>query len=113
MGGGTRLKVVEALAMGRPLVSTTLGCEGIEVRTGEHLLVADDAAGFAAAVLRLFEDPCRGEVLAHAGRALMVEKYSWERSAQRLEVLYEEVLSQGQRFGDAGARRTTAARGPL
>src|SRR5439155_13424236 len=57
MGSGTRLKVLEGMAMGRPLVSTSLGCEGIATVDGEHLLVADDPASFAPGVLRLLDDP--------------------------------------------------------
>ena len=56
MGSGTRLKVLEGLAMGKPMVSTRLGCEGIRVRDGEHLLMADDPTEFARATLRLMED---------------------------------------------------------
>src|SRR3954451_8820178 len=56
MGGGTRLKVVEGLAMAKPMVSTTLGCEGVRVEDGEQLLVANDDGDFAGAVVRLLED---------------------------------------------------------
>lgn len=93
MGGGTRLKVLEGLALAKPMVSTTLGCEGIEVRHGEHLLVADTAQRFADAVLRLFADPALGERLGRAGRALMEREYSWEACAERLAELYERALA--------------------
>ena len=53
MGSGTRLKVLEGLSMGKPMVSTSLGCEGIDLVHGEHLLIADDATTFADAVLDL------------------------------------------------------------
>ena len=71
MGGGTRLKVLEGLAVGKPMVSTTLGCEGVRVRGGEHLLVADGADAFAAAIARLFEHPGLGHALGSAGRGLV------------------------------------------
>ncbi len=84
MGGGTRLKVVEALAMARPIVSTTLGCEGIDVIDGEHLLIADRAEDFAAATLRLLGDARLGARLGQRGRALAVERYAWDVAARGL-----------------------------
>jgi glycosyltransferase involved in cell wall biosynthesis len=105
MGGGTRLKVVEGLAMARPMVSTTRGCEGIAVRDGEHLLIADGAEAFAAAVVRLFEDPALGAALGAAGRALMEREYSWELAGERLEELYAHVVP-------VRSARTTFAGGP-
>jgi glycosyltransferase involved in cell wall biosynthesis len=94
-GSGTRLKVVEGLAMGKGMVSTTLGCEGVAVRDGEHLLIADSAEDFAAAVGRLLEDPRYGEELGRAGREKMVREYSWEYAGELLESLYQEVLGAG------------------
>lgn len=93
MGGGTRLKVVEAMAMGKPIVSTALGSEGIAARDQEHLLTADDPAGFAAAVLRLLSEPALGTRLGHAARGLARHQYSWRRSADLLEDLYGELAS--------------------
>jgi glycosyltransferase involved in cell wall biosynthesis len=99
MGGGTRLKVVEGLAMMKPMVSTTLGCEGIDVQDGEHLLIADTAADFATQIVRLFDDAVLAEELARAGRALVERAYSWDAAGERLAELYRLVTSpaQGQR----------------
>jgi len=94
MGGGTRLKVVEALGMGKPMVSTSLGCEGIGVAAGEHLLVADGPVAFAAAVRRVLDRPELGRRLGRAGRELVVAGYSWQHSAQRLAELFEAVTTQ-------------------
>lgn len=80
-GGGTRLKIVEALAMAQPTVSTTVGCEGIAVRPGADLLVADEPATFAAAVVGLLRDPAQGAALGLAGRALAERRYSWPVAA--------------------------------
>ncbi len=91
IGGGTRLKVLEAMALGRPIVSTSLGCEGIAVRDGEQLLIGDDAETFAARILELFEDPDRGTQLADAGRELVESSYSWDLAGQRLEDLYRQI----------------------
>jgi glycosyltransferase involved in cell wall biosynthesis len=93
MGGGTRLKVVEGLALGKPMVSTTLGCEGIAVRDREHLLIADDAESFAARVIELFEDRALAASLGAAGRALMEREYSWDLGAERLDNLYQDVVA--------------------
>lgn len=95
-GSGTRFKVVEGLAMGKPMVSTTIGCEGIDVTDGEHLLVADTADAFADAVLRVFDDGALADRLGRAGRILVHEEYSWERAGDRLETLYRRVLSDGR-----------------
>jgi glycosyltransferase involved in cell wall biosynthesis len=93
IGGGTRLKVVEALSMAKPMVSTSLGCEGLALADGRHLLIADDAETFAARVLQLFEDPALGQRLGRAGRTAAEENYSWELAGDRLEALYRRILN--------------------
>jgi glycosyltransferase involved in cell wall biosynthesis len=85
MGSGTRLKVLEGLAMGRPLVSTSLGCEGIAAIDGEHLLIADEPLAIARAVLRLMEDAELASKLGRHGRALVEERYSWSSVLAQLE----------------------------
>ncbi len=91
MGGGTRLKVVEGLALGKAMVSTTLGCEGVGVRDGEHLLIGDGAAAFAARVLDLFADTDRRAALGAAGRRLAEDRYSWDLAGERLESLHRSL----------------------
>ncbi|MEA2457823.1 MAG: polysaccharide biosynthesis protein PslH, partial [Thermoleophilaceae bacterium] len=90
-GGGTRLKVLEALASARPLVSTSVGCEGIDVTPGEHLLVEDDPQRFADAVVALIEDPARARALGEAGRERAVERYDWSALGGLLEAVYERA----------------------
>jgi len=92
LGGGTRLKIVEAMAMARPIVSTTLGAEGIEARSDQHLLLADTPVAFAADVVKLLNDPRDGARLGNAGRALAEERYSWTGAATALDTLYRELL---------------------
>jgi len=92
-GGGTRLKVLEALAMGKAVVSTTIGCEGIDVVPGRHLVVADTASDFAAAVLDLLAHPERASAMGRRGRALVEERYGWPR----LSSMLESVLAQAAR----------------
>ena len=100
MGSGTRLKVVEGLAMGKPVVSTTLGCEGVNVRDGEHLLIGDTAEVFALQILHLFEHPEVGEVLGRAGRELTEREYSWDYAGERLEDVYQQSLRGSARPRD-------------
>jgi polysaccharide biosynthesis protein PslH len=90
-GSGTRFKVVEGLAVAAPMVSTAVGCEGIGVRDGEHLLVADSAEEFAAAIVRLLDDRELGRRLGAAGRQFIEDEYSWERAGERLEALYDRI----------------------
>jgi len=91
-GGGTRLKVLDALAMSKPLVSTSLGCEGIDAIDGEHLLVADTPAAFAASVLRLLDDRAEAYALGQRGRRLVENRYGWETSVRELERFQLGVL---------------------
>jgi len=93
MGSGTRLKILEGLAMGKAIVSTSLGCEGIAVNHGEHLLIADEVVEFASAILRLLKDPSLAGRLGRSGQALAVSTYSWGSSAPRLEHLYAQLLN--------------------
>lgn len=86
IGGGTRLKIFEALAMGKATVSTSVGAEGLPVTAGRHLLVADSAEAFADAVSELLRDPSRRRRLGTAGRRLVVERYGWRQVASRFAV---------------------------
>src|SRR5438132_657381 len=85
MGSGTRLKVLEGLAMGCPLVSTSIGSEGIAVVDGEHLLLADSSAAFATNVLRILDDRALAAQLGRNGRVLVEERYSWHSVLADLE----------------------------
>jgi len=82
IGGGTRLKIYEALAMGKAVVSTTIGAEGLPLREGEHILRADAPADFARQVQALLEEPARRRAMGEAGRALMENRYGWPRVAE-------------------------------
>ncbi|MBK9713896.1 MAG: glycosyltransferase [Kouleothrix sp.] len=90
IGGGVRLKLLEALALEAAVVSTAMGAEGVAgLRGGEHCLLADEPAGFAAAVLRLLDDRPLGQRLGAAGRALVRERYDWQVIVPRLEAIYQ------------------------
>jgi glycosyltransferase involved in cell wall biosynthesis len=92
-GGGTRLKILEAMALGRPVVSTPLGCEGLAVEDGKHLLIAKDADAFAAAVARLLTDRALATSLTQQARALVERDYDWTGIANRLLRVYDELLA--------------------
>jgi glycosyltransferase involved in cell wall biosynthesis len=77
VGGGTRLKIFEALAMGKAVVSTTVGAEGLDVVDGTHLIIADGPEAFSNAVAELLGNPERRRALGEAGRRLVEERYSW------------------------------------
>jgi glycosyltransferase involved in cell wall biosynthesis len=77
LGGGTRLKILEALALGTPVVTTSKGAEGLAVRDGEHLLIADTPEAFAAAVLRLLQKPELRRQLAGNACHLISHQYDW------------------------------------
>jgi polysaccharide biosynthesis protein PslH len=88
IGGGTRLKVLEGLAMEKAMVSTSLGCEGLAVSDGEHLLIGEDADAFSDRLLTLLENPDLGAALGRAGRRLVERAYSWELAGRRLGEVY-------------------------
>ncbi len=92
VGSGTRLKAFEAMASGLPVVSTTLGVEGLGLSPGEHYLAADTEADFADAVLRLLDDSALRTRLAEAGRALLEARYSWPIIARQFEAICQEAL---------------------
>jgi glycosyltransferase involved in cell wall biosynthesis len=92
LGGGTRLKIVEAMAMGKAVVSTTLGAEGIEAVPGRDLLIADEPAAFADAVNRLLSQPGLAAQIGRSARQLAVDRYGWDGAARTLEGFYRRIL---------------------
>jgi len=88
VGGGTRIKILQAMAAGVPVVATTLGCEGVAATPGEHLLVADRPADFARSILALLASPELGAGLARRARPFVEAHYDWRALAPRLEDLY-------------------------
>lgn len=93
-GAGIRLKVLDALASGRAVVSTTMGAEGARVTDGEHLVIADDPEAFAGAVVRLLEDPAERRRLGAAARRLAEERYDWRALGDRFEALAREAVAE-------------------
>jgi polysaccharide biosynthesis protein PslH len=91
-GGGTRLKILEAMALCRPVVSTTIGCEGLDVTDGEHLLIADDLEQFAEKTVRLLEDHQLYQYLSAHGRRLVETHYDWDKIAEKLMGTYADLV---------------------
>ncbi len=91
-GGGMRVRILEAFARGMPVVTTTVGLEGIEAVPGEQVLVNDSPEAFAESTLALMADPDLAEKLACNGRKLAEEKYDWHVVLGRMDSIYEKVL---------------------
>jgi glycosyltransferase involved in cell wall biosynthesis len=91
-GAGIKNKILEAWAMGKPIVATSIGCEGIEVSPGEDIFVADDSERFANYVIKLLENENLRKKFGEKGREKIVEKYNWEAKANILEKVYKRTL---------------------
>ena len=93
-GGGTRLKILESMALGRAVVSTTAGCAGLEVCHGVHLLIADDPQQFADCVVQLLGDDALRTELAGNARRLVEQHYDWPMLGRRLASAHREILAR-------------------
>jgi glycosyltransferase involved in cell wall biosynthesis len=93
IGSGTRLKLIEAMATGKAIVSTTVGAEGFPVENGKNILLADTPADQAAAILHLLRDPEGRERLGSAARAF-VGRYDWRQTVDLLEAFYESLVTK-------------------
>jgi len=91
-GGGTRLKILEAFALGRPVVSTSIGCEGLDIIGGEHLFIADKPAAFAESCVTLLLNPGLRKQLTLNARQVAEQKYSWDAIERRIGELAGELL---------------------
>jgi glycosyltransferase involved in cell wall biosynthesis len=89
IGGGTRLKVLEAMAMGKAIVATALGCEGFDLVPDQELVVADTPTEFAAGVLALLQQPERREHLGRAAQRFAASRYDWRIIVPKMEKVYE------------------------
>lgn len=100
-GGGTRLKILEAMALGTPVVATTKGAEGLDVLDGEHLLLAKNAQQFAAQVLRLLADDQLAIYLRRNARQLVEHRYDWDAIGQGFVALVKETVTQHRALSPA------------
>lgn len=94
IGGGTRLKIFEAMAMGKAVISTSVGAEGLPVRSGENLLLADSPQDFADRVISLLHDAEERKRLGASARILVQEKYSWAKVAESFANTLQDVVSR-------------------
>lgn len=94
VGGGTRLKLLDAWAMGKAIVSTTRGAEGLNTRDGENILLADTPDGFATSVMRVLRDENLRRALEQAGRETVEQSYSWEVLGERIQALYLPLVGR-------------------
>lgn len=97
IAGGSRLKILEALSMEMPVVSTIIGAEGLDVTHGQDILLADAPEAFAATVVALLKDRQKAEDLGKQGRSLVVGKYQWHLLADRLERNWHEAVASWQK----------------
>jgi len=92
VGSGVRIKILNALAMGKAVVSTSQGCEGIRADDGEAISIADTAEEFAQRVVDLLEDGAQRRRLGEAGAGLVRSSYRWERAAEGIEGVYHRMM---------------------
>jgi sugar transferase (PEP-CTERM/EpsH1 system associated) len=96
IGGGTRLKIFEAMSMGKAVVSTSIGAEGLPVKNVKHLLLADDPANFAESTLRLLGNASQRVHIGHAARHLVEENYSWVTVSKGFAEILENVVKRAR-----------------
>jgi len=104
VGGGSRLKILEAMAAGVPVVSTRLGAEGIEVKDGKNIVLADTGDELQSAINNLVIDEERRRELAAGGRALVLAQYDWSRLGAILVDTYRRLMSQRESSSVADPR---------
>jgi len=92
IGGGTRLKILDAMAMGKAIVSTSIGCEGIEAINNRHIIIEDDPLKFANAVIELLRDDRKRKTIGENARKLAEEKYDWEIIGRKMNEIYETII---------------------
>ena len=90
-GGGTRLKILESMALGRPVVSTSIGCEGIDIQDGENILIGDDPQSFARQTILLLEDAQTRQTITSQARQFVVDHYDWDAITTRLLNEFEKL----------------------
>jgi glycosyltransferase involved in cell wall biosynthesis len=93
IGGGLRLKIIESFAMKIPVVSTSIGCEGIDAASGVHLLIEDEPEKFAGAIVSLFDNQSLRQRLTEEAFKLVSEKYRWKSIARHLEEVYDAAIT--------------------
>ncbi len=107
LGTGMRVKILEAWGMAKPVVTTSVGSQGIDCTPGEDVLIADDPQGFAAQTVRLLKDKALREKLGRNGRRRVETEYDWEIIIRQVEEMYDKILTEsrgGREQGSCGAK---------
>jgi glycosyltransferase involved in cell wall biosynthesis len=99
VGGGTRLKVLDSLSQGKAMVSTSIGCEGIDVTDGLNIHIEDDNRAFADRVIELLNNPQRRQELGAEARKLAEQKYAWPSIGHALHEAYESIAKRDNKAG--------------
>ena len=94
IGGGSRLKILEAMAAGLPVISTRVGAEGLELVPGEHYIAADEPEAMADALVAWIRDPRPARAMAERSRAFVLDRYDWDTLAERLERVWFACLGR-------------------
>ena len=100
-GGGTKLKVLNALSMAKPVVTTSVGAEGIDAIENEHLLIADDPRAFAEKTIYLLKNPEFASRLGANGRKLIVKKYDWKIIGEKMNRIYDGLLNSKHSYNNS------------
>jgi len=92
IGGGTRLKILEAMAMGKAVISTTIGAEGIACKNGVNISIADSPKDFAQKIIELCKQPVLAAAMGQEGRNLVCQEYDWNIVGKKLNAVYQEIV---------------------
>jgi polysaccharide biosynthesis protein PslH len=103
IGSGTRLKIFEAMSMGKAVVSTTIGAEGLPVQPGDNIILADEPHIFARSVASLLRNPSRRAEIGRAARKLVTENYSWAKIAEDFAAILAQVAAEDNREARAAS----------
>jgi glycosyltransferase involved in cell wall biosynthesis len=112
IAGGTRLRILEAFALGRAVVSTSIGCEGLEVTNGQHILISDDPRQFADSCVALLRRPELRRALVRAARKVVEEKYKWESIERKVGMTAEDLMRERDILKEATKRRPSPGEPP-
>ncbi len=100
IGGGMRIKIIELLAAGQNIISTSIGAEGIPIEHKKHLLIADDAHSFKQTILDFFENKFDKEVMISNGKKFIEENFTWSIMAEKFESVFIKCIRRAQKFSD-------------
>ncbi len=101
IGGGTRLKILDALSMSKAIISTSVGCEGLAVEDGQTIVIADTPEAFSQAIVKVLQDPAEAQAIGQRGRQLVEDRYDWAAVARGLMATYADTVAQHRQHAQA------------